>query len=44
MKYLILTIALLLIASCGIKGDLVRPSEIPNIEKQMEKNRGSLPL
>jgi predicted small lipoprotein YifL len=35
---------LLLLSACGIKGELVRPSDIPAYEKAKEDRRGSLPL
>jgi predicted small lipoprotein YifL len=31
-------------SGCGMKGDLVRPHDIPAYEKKQEKKDGSLPL
>ncbi len=47
-KMLVNTFSLMLVmmtlSACGIKGDLVRPSDIPAYEEKLEKRDGSLPL
>lgn len=43
-KYIIGALSLLSISACGIKGNLVRPSDIPAYEQKLEKRDGSLPL
>ncbi len=45
MPYKIVIIVMLLcMGGCGIKGELVRPSDIPEYKKEQQDQRGSLPL
>ena len=37
-------IMMVLLTACGMKGNLVRPADIPAYEKTLEKKDGSLPL
>ncbi|TAE83257.1 MAG: hypothetical protein EAZ74_03575 [Alphaproteobacteria bacterium] len=44
IQLIMIIMVMVMMSACGIKKDVIRPSDIPEYEKQQEKKRGSLPI